>query len=204
MHPIMGLEVSRQRDIERRQEAAMGHRMAIDTLDQSERSTPRLAGRTVGLGVAAVVAAAVAIPIAGFWMVAVATGLLAAISGAGLLAQRERRRAALDRLVELEPLAAPPDRHAGAVGQHRAHLAAARNRCALARTVRSSVADGRVARFGSPGARALAREPELAQRVAGRLEADGEGHVLAIAVERLLRTGGDGDVALDRVRRLVA
>jgi hypothetical protein len=203
MHPIMGLEVSRQRDMERRREAAMGHRMAIDEVEQSERAAPRLAGRAVGLAIAAVVAA-VAIPIAGFWMVAVATGLMALISGAGLLAQRERRRAALDRLVELEPLAPPPARIAGLVGQHRAHLVAVRNRCALARAVRSSVVDGRVARLGSPGARALAREPELAQRVAGRLEADGEGHMLAIAVERLLRTGGDSDVALDRVRRLVA
>jgi hypothetical protein len=202
MHPIMGLEISRQRDMERRREA-MGQRMAIEAVEQSERAAPRLAGWTVGLGVAAVVAA-VAIPVAGFWMVAVAAGLLAAISGAGLFAQRERRRAALDRLVELEPLAPPPSRIAAAVSEHRAHLVAARNRCALARTVRSSVADGRVARLGSPGARALAREPELAQRVAGRLEADGEGHMLAIAVERLLRSGGDSDVALDRVRRLVA
>jgi hypothetical protein len=203
MHPIMGLEISRQRDIERRREAEMGHRMAIDAVEQSERAAPRFAGWTIGL-VAAAVVAAVAIPIAGFWMVAVAAGLLAVISGAGLLAQRERRRAALDRLVELEPLAPPPARIAEIVGRHRAHLVAARNRCALARAVRSSVDDRRVARLGSPGARALAREPELASRVAGRLESDGQGHMLAIAVERLLRSGGDSGVALDRVRRLVA
>ncbi len=136
----------------------------------------------------------------------------AAVAAATLLAlarwaHGDRRRSALDRMVELQDLAVPgaPRQVTGAVLERRAQLLAPHHRRALAAAVRRSAAlEPTALRAASPGAVALAHEPELALQVAVRLEADGDDGRLPVAVERLLSSGGSVDTTLDRVRSLVA
>ena len=118
---------------------------------------------------------------------------------------RDGRREELNRLVEAEAAEPPPRRLAEAVNARRRRLASRRHRRRLARAVRRTVARGALtSAYESPGAGALRRDPELAERVAGRLEADSDGVLLAIAVERLLTTAGDAERALRPVRELTA
>jgi hypothetical protein len=117
----------------------------------------------------------------------------------------DRRREELNRLVELEALEAPPARLADAVTIRRGRLASGRHRRRLARAVRRALDPGVVpASFASPGASQLRRDPELAERVAQRLEADSDDVLLAIAVERLLTTAGNAERAMRPVRELTA
>lgn len=117
----------------------------------------------------------------------------------------DRRREELNRLVELEALEAPPRRLARAVSARRCRLASDRYRRRLAKAVRRAL-DPRPmpAAFASPGAAQLRRDPELAERVASRLEADSQDVLLAIAVERLLTAAGDAEHAMRPVRELTA
>ncbi len=118
---------------------------------------------------------------------------------------QDRQREQLNRLVELEAVEPPPGRLARAVTARRGRLASRRHRRRLARAVRRSLDPTLLpAAFASPGAGALRRDPELAERVAERLESDPDDVLLAIAVERLLTTGGDGEHALRPVRELTA
>jgi len=205
MHPRFTEEIALQATAERQRGAEQywGQRQALEVVRRAEHGVTQSAGWAVGLVVAGA--------LAGFLMpgavrvLAPLLGIGAVIATALVLAQRERRRLALNRLVELEPLAPPPASIADAVAARRAHLVAVRHRCQLADAVRAALSGGAAQRMAaSPGARALRREPDLADRVASRLEHDAQGYLLAIAVERLLATGGDGAPALDRVRRLVA
>ncbi len=117
----------------------------------------------------------------------------------------DRRREELNRLVELEPLEAPPRRLAKAVNARRCRLASRRYRRRMARAVRRALDPGVVAgSYASPGVRQLRRDPELAERVAARLESDPDDVLLAIAVERLLTTAGDAERAMRPVRELTA
>jgi len=117
----------------------------------------------------------------------------------------DRQREAVNRMVELEPLEAPPRRLASAVSARRCRLASRRYRRRLARAVRRALDPGVMpGSFASPGVRQLRRDPELAERVADRLESDPDDVLLAIAVERLLTTAGDAEGAMRPVRELTA
>jgi hypothetical protein len=182
----------------------MGYRIAVDTIDQAAKETPQLAGRLLGLVVATVAMSAL-FPIGRIWMVSVIAALWTLLTAARLLGQRQRRRAALDRLVELEALVAPPTRLAEAVARRRARLVSARSRRSLARLIREALnTKHQIVRSGSPGLRALAQDPELAVHVADQLERDASAGALVIATERLIRHAGSTAEALDHVRRLAA
>jgi hypothetical protein len=182
----------------------MGYRIAVDTIDQAAKEAPRLASRLLGLVVATVGVSAL-FPIDRIWPVSVIAGLWTLLTAARLLGQRERRGAALDRLVELEPLVAPPAGLADTVARRRARLVSARNRRSLARLIRESLnTEHQIVRTGSPGLRALAQDADLAVHVAEQLETDASAGALVIATERLIRHAGSTHEALDQIRRLAA
>jgi hypothetical protein len=118
----------------------------------------------------------------------------------------DRRRNAIDRMVELDPFTPSGQREpaGGPVDRRRAELSSGGYRRMLAGRARNAAgAEFVVRRFGAPGVRALAAEPALAERVADVLEHDGDER-LPLAVHRLLTAGGVDRHSLDRVRGLVA
>ena len=118
---------------------------------------------------------------------------------------QDRHREELNRLVEVQAAEPPPVRLERAVWARRGRLSSRRYRRRLARAVRRALEPGVVpAAYSSPGAGALRRDPELAERVAQRLESDPDDVLLAIAVERLLTTAGDAERAMRPVRELTA
>jgi hypothetical protein len=118
---------------------------------------------------------------------------------------QDRRREELNRFIESEAFESPPRGLLDAVLARRCRLASQRYRRRLARAVRRTLEPQPMPRaWVSPGATALRGDPELAERVAERLESDPDDVLLAIAVERLLTTAGDAERAMRPVRELTA
>jgi hypothetical protein len=178
----------------------LGYRASADALLAAVCARERLAGRAAGLAASGSAVALVA-PEPAAWVGVAGIGA-AAVMMAVRMGQGDRRRVALDRLAELpEPPVDPAPALRPMVEGRRAALTSPAHRRALACTVESVArAPDMASRVGSPGARVLAREPELARRVAAALEAAPDVR-LVVAVERLLATPDQRTV--EPVRRLV-
>jgi hypothetical protein len=201
-----GLNIVFAREVEREFDRASqrGWMASADVVVAADRRRETLALWACGSVVASLI---VWLVLPGAALEAAAAAAFASLLALARWAHGDRRRSALDRMVELHDLAVPgaPRQVTGAVLARRAQLLAPRHRRALAAAVRRSAAlEPSAMRAASPGAVALAHEPELAMRIAVRLESEGDDGRLPVAVERLLSSGGSVEGTLDRVRSLVA
>ena len=163
MNPIGSVFLAGALQDERRRAFERGYPASADTARRAHSAERRW-------GIRAAVLAAVGVAGLAIEPVIGTAAVLAAI-GAGLVwaVQADRRRESVDRMVELGAFA-PNGAAADELAVRRqTELASTRYRQMLAARIRDAIdACTSVHRFGSPGARALAAEPELAERVAGR------------------------------------
>lgn len=198
MNPIGSFQLARVLADERRRALERGYPASAATARRARSAERRWLGRAVTLAIVAAVGLAID-PLVGAAVVAAAVA--AAVAWA---VQADRRRESVDRMVELRAFAPENAGSDELAARRQAQLASSRYRHMLAVRIREAIdACTAVSRFGSPGARALAAEPELAQRVADALDHPGDER-LPLAVGRLLTAGGVDTRSLDQVRRLVA
>jgi hypothetical protein len=200
-----GLNVIYARQVESSAEAALrrGYLASAQVVAESDRRRRRLAAPSLGVSAGALLAWAMAVGV----VAAGALTVLAAILVVVWLSPSAARQAALDRMVELEPFAVAemPGSVRRAVARRSQKLCSERYRQRLAGCVmRVASMQPSPAPLASPGAAALAREPELARQIAARLLTDERDPQLAVAVGRLLTAGGRPVELVYRVRQLLA
>jgi hypothetical protein len=200
-----GLNVIYARQVESSVEAAArrGYLASAQVVAESDRLRRRLAGPAVGVAAGGMLG----------WVLPVGVGVASALTMLGAillvvwLSPSAARRAALDRMVELESFAdvGVPRSVRSAVARRSHELRSERYRQRLAASVgRMASLDPSAAEVVSPGAAVLAREPHLAGQIAARLLADGRDPRLAVAVGRLLIAGEPPADHVLRVRRALA
>jgi hypothetical protein len=200
-----GLNVIYARQVEGSVEAASrrGYLASARVVVESDRLHRRVAGFSLGVSAVAVLGWVLAVGV----VVASALTVLAAILVVVWLSPSAARQAALDRMVELEPFAVAgvPGRVRRAVARRSQQLRSQRYRQRLgAVVVRAASMHPSAAKLAAPGAAILAGQPDLARQIAARLMAEERDPRLAIAVGRLLTSGGPPAEQLCRVRRLLA